>query len=142
MKNLKFVSACLMATTALSLPEMAAAQIDDEIIVTATRRAESIQDVPIAVTAILPEDLEKQGVVNIQNLTSVAPSFSTSQAQTSSGTVVLRIRGVGTTSNNIGFESAVGVFIDGAYQSRPGVCLLYTSPSPRDATLSRMPSSA
>ena len=123
MKNLKFVSACLMATTALSLPEMAAAQIDDEIIVTATRRAESIQDVPIAVTAILPDDLEKQGVVNIQNLTSVAPSFSTSQAQTSSGTVVLRVRGVGTTSNNIGFESAVGVFIDGAYQSRPGIAL-------------------
>jgi len=123
MKNLKFVSACLMATTALSLPEMAAAQIDDEIIVTATRRAESIQDVPIAVTAILPEDLEKQGVVNIQNLTSVAPSFSTSQAQTASGTVVLRVRGVGTTSNNIGFESAVGVFIDGAYQSRPGIAL-------------------
>ena len=104
--------------------EPAFAQIaDDEIIVTATRRAESIQDVPIAVTAILPEDLEKQGVVNIQNLTSVAPSFSTSQAQTASGTVVLRIRGVGTTSNNIGFESAVGVFIDGAYQSRPGIAL-------------------
>ncbi|MDB2439946.1 TonB-dependent receptor [Hellea sp.] len=104
--------------------EPAFAQIaDDEIIVTATRRAESIQDIPIAVTAILPEDLEKQGVVNIQNLTSVAPSFSTSQAQTASGTVVLRIRGVGTTSNNIGFESAVGVFIDGAYQSRPGIAL-------------------
>ena len=123
MKNLKFASACLLATTALTLPEIAAAQVDDEIIVTATRRAESIQDVPIAVTAILPDDLEKQGVVNIQNLTSVAPSFSTSQAQTASGTVVLRVRGVGTTSNNIGFESAVGVFIDGAYQSRPGVAL-------------------
>ena len=104
MKNLKFVSACLLATTALTVPEIAAAQIDDEVIVTATRRAESIQDVPIAVTAILPDDLEKQGVVNIQNLTSVAPSFSTSQAQTASGTVVLRVRGVGTTSNNIGFE--------------------------------------
>ena len=36
---------------------------------------------------------------------------------------MLRIRGVGTTSNNIGFESAVGIFIDGAYQSRPGVAL-------------------
>jgi len=35
----------------------------------------------------------------------------------------LRIRGVGTTSNNVGFESAVGVFIDGAYQSRPGIAL-------------------
>jgi len=123
MKNLKFVSACLLATTALTVPEIAAAQIDDEVIVTATRRAESIQDVPIAVTAILPEDLEKQGVVNIQNLTSVAPSFSTSNAQIASGSVVLRIRGVGTTSNNIGFESAVGIFVDGAYQSRPGVAL-------------------
>lgn len=100
-----------------------AQQSDDEIIVTATKRAQSIQDVPIAVTAISPGQLEDQGVVNIQNLTSVAPSFSTSNAQTASGTVVLRIRGVGTTSNNIGFESAVGVFIDGVYRSRPGVAL-------------------
>ncbi len=123
MKNLKFVSACLLATTALTVPEIAAAQFDDEIIVTATRRAESIQDIPIAVTAILPDDLEKQGVVNIQNLGSVAPSFATSNAQIASGSVVLRIRGIGTTSNNIGFESAVGIFVDGAYQSRPGVAL-------------------
>ena len=110
------------ATALLTAPAMA--QVDqDEIIVTATRRAESIQDIPIAVTAILPEDLEKQGVVNIQNLGSVAPSFSSSNAQIASGSVVLRIRGVGTTSNNIGFESAVGIFIDGAYQSRPGIAL-------------------
>ena len=115
----------LLATSALAacVPTSALAQVDDEIIITATRRAESIQDVPIAVTAILPETIQKQGVVNIQNLTSVAPSFSTSNAQIASGSVVLRIRGVGTTSNNIGFESAVGVFIDGAYQSRPGVAL-------------------
>ncbi len=109
---------------ALAASDIAIAQVfEDEVIVTATRRAENIQDVPIAVTAIQPEQLEKQGIVNIQNLSSVAPSFSSSNAQTSSGTVVLRIRGVGTTSNNIGFESAVGVFIDGAYQSRPGVAL-------------------
>ena len=126
MKNLKFVSACLLATTALTVPDIAIAQsnsFEDEVIVTATRRAESIQDVPIAVTAILPEDLEKQGVVNIQNLSSVAPSFASSNAQIASGSVVLRIRGIGTTSNNIGFESAVGIFVDGAYQSRPGVAL-------------------
>ncbi|MEP3889619.1 MAG: TonB-dependent receptor [Hellea sp.] len=123
MKNLKFVSACLLASTALTLPEIAAAQVDDEIFVTATRRVESIQDIPIAVTAILPEEMERQGIVNIQNLGSVAPSFAVSNAQIASGSVVLRIRGVGTTSNNIGFESAVGIFIDGAYQSRPGIAL-------------------
>ncbi|QZD93147.1 TonB-dependent receptor [Qipengyuania xiapuensis] len=93
------------------------------IIVTATRRAQDIQEVPLAVTAVGAETLERQGVVNVQEITQVAPSFSTSNAQLASGSVVLRIRGVGTTSNNIGFESAVGIFIDGAYQSRPGVAL-------------------
>ncbi len=96
---------------------------DNVIIVTATKRAQDVQDIPLAVTAVSPEQLESQGVVNVTNITQVSPSFSTSQAQNSSGTVVLRIRGVGTTSNNIGFESAVGIFVDGAYQSRPGVAL-------------------
>ena len=96
---------------------------DNVILVTATRRAEDVQDIPIAVTAVTPEQLDKQGVVNVQNITQVSPSFSTSNAQIASGSVVLRIRGVGTTSNNIGFESAVGIFVDGAYQSRPGVAL-------------------
>ena len=93
------------------------------IIVTATRRAQDVQDIPIAVTAISPEALNNQGVDNIREVTDLAPSFTSSQAQIASGSVVLRIRGVGTTSNNIGFESAVGIFIDGAYQSRPGVAL-------------------
>ncbi|MEM8826044.1 MAG: TonB-dependent receptor, partial [Pseudomonadota bacterium] len=93
------------------------------IIVTATRRAENVQDIPIAVTAISPQELERQGVVNIQQLQQIAPSFSVTNAQIASGSNVLRIRGIGTTSNNIGFESAVGIFIDGAYQSRPGVAL-------------------
>ncbi|MGB7372903.1 TonB-dependent receptor [Pontixanthobacter sp.] len=103
----------------------AASALDDEdiIIVTATRRAQDVQDIPLAVTAVGPAQLERQGVSNITQVTSVAPSFSSSTAQIASGSVVLRIRGVGTTSNNIGFESAVGIFVDGAYQSRPGVAL-------------------
>ncbi|BDI60242.1 TonB-dependent receptor [Qipengyuania nanhaisediminis] len=130
-RKLAAYAAGLMACSSFTAP--AFAQDNDEeaqpearsnvIIVTATRRAEDVQDIPIAVTAVTPEALEKQGVVNVQNITQVSPSFSTSSAQIASGSVVLRIRGVGTTSNNIGFESAVGIFIDGAYQSRPGVAL-------------------
>lgn len=130
MKKLSSAALALLSTSALMTASSAFAQDsgdtsfgEDVIISTATRRPEALQDVPIAVTVIAPEVLEKQGVVNIQNLSIVAPSFASSQAQTASGTVVLRIRGVGTTSNNIGFESAVGVFIDGAYQSRPGIAL-------------------
>jgi iron complex outermembrane recepter protein len=93
------------------------------IIVTATRRAQDVQDIPLAVTAVSPVQLERQGVATVSQLSQVSSSFSASNAQIASGSVVLRIRGVGTTSNNIGFESAVGIFIDGAYQSRPGVAL-------------------
>ncbi len=96
---------------------------DDVIIVTAQRRAQDVQQIPLAVTAVSPAQLEAQGVVNVQDITQVSPSFSSSNAQLASASVVLRIRGVGTTSNNIGFESAVGIFVDGAYQSRPGIAL-------------------
>ncbi len=130
MNKLASAGLALLSTTALMSASTAFAQTsgdtefgEDVIISTATRRPQALQDVPIAVTVLAPEVLEKQGVVNVQNLAIVAPSFAASQAQTASGTVVLRIRGVGTTSNNIGFESAVGVFIDGAYQSRPGIAL-------------------
>jgi len=121
----------LMACSALTTPafaqdteEQAAPAADTGvIIVTATRRAQDVQEIPLAVTAISPQQLETQRVVNIQQISALAPSFTASQAQLASGSVVLRVRGVGTTSNNIGFESAVGIFIDGAYQSRPGVAL-------------------
>lgn len=128
MKSLNRVLMAALCTSAMTAPAYAqdagAEEVDDNIIiVTATRRAQDVQDIPLAVTAVSPVQLEQQGVVNVQNIGNVSPSFSTSNAQTASGTVVLRIRGVGTTSNNIGFESAVGIFVDGAYQSRPGVAL-------------------
>lgn len=121
----------LMACSALTTPAFAqdeepqaqSSRDDNVIIVTATRRAQDVQDIALAVTAISPQQLEAQRVVNIQQIAALAPSFTASQAQLASGSVVLRVRGIGTTSNNIGFESAVGIFIDGAYQARPGVAL-------------------
>ena len=93
------------------------------IIVTATQRASDVQDIPIAVTAVTPAQLERQGINNIQTLSTVAPSFNIQSSQTESQGTSIRIRGIGTTGNNIGLESAVGVFIDGVYQSRPGIAL-------------------
>ncbi len=125
-------AAGLMACSALTTPafaqdqadaEASSARDDNTIIVTATRRAQDVQDIPIAVTAVSQAQLDNQGVFNIQQISQLATSITASTAQVASGSVVLRIRGVGTTSNNIGFESAVGIFIDGAYQSRPGVAL-------------------
>ncbi len=129
MKFTKQMAMAAMCSTAMTMPAFAqetetVQETDDNvIIVTATRRAEDVQDIPLAVTAINPVQLDRQNVVNVTQISQVSPSFSTSSAQNASGTNVLRIRGVGTTSNNIGFESAVGIFVDGAYQSRPGVAL-------------------
>ncbi len=95
----------------------------EEVIVTSTKREESVQDVPIAVTAFDAEALSRAGVKDLRGLSSVAPSFNMNSSNTESDGTTLRLRGVGTTGNNIGLESAVGVFLDGVYLSRAGIAL-------------------
>lgn len=95
----------------------------NEIIVTATLRNENLQDVPIAVTAFTGESLDRAGVRDVKSFESVSASFNTSSNQTESSGTTLRVRGVGTSGNNAGLESSVGIFLDGVYLSRPGVAL-------------------
>lgn len=129
MQPISRIASALLATSMLVSPTFAQDNgdedrfVEDIIIVQATRRASDVQDVPIAVTVINPVQLERQGVTNIQDLASVASGFNIQSSQTETQGTSIRIRGVGTTGNNIGLESAVGVFIDGVYQSRPGVAL-------------------
>jgi iron complex outermembrane recepter protein len=96
---------------------------DEPIVVTATLREADVQDIPLAVTAVSPQALERQGIADIKTLSSVSPSFNIQSSQTETQGTSIKIRGVGTTGNNTGLESSVGVFIDGVYQSRPGVAL-------------------
>ena len=93
----------------------------ETVIVTATKREESIQDVPIAVSAIAGEDLAARGVQDIYGLMEVSPSVVVYNSNSTSNGGTLRIRGVGTTGNNPGLEAAVGTFIDGIYRSRAGL---------------------
>jgi iron complex outermembrane recepter protein len=93
----------------------------EEIVVTATKREVSIQDVPIAVSAFSGEDLEARGVQDLYGLQEVSPSISVYSSNSTSNGGTLRIRGVGTTGNNPGLEAAVGTFIDGVYRSRAGL---------------------
>jgi iron complex outermembrane recepter protein len=130
MRKLHLISATALAMS-LSMPAFAqdAPQAEEDtdesqpIIVTATLRAMDVQDIPLAVTAVAPETLERQGISDIKNLASVSPSFNIQSSQTETQGTSIKIRGVGTTGNNTGLESSVGVFIDGVYQSRPGVAL-------------------
>lgn len=129
MQTISRIASALLASSMLVSPAFAQDSddgdrfVEDIIIVQATRRASDVQDVPIAVTVINPVQLERQGVTSIKDLASVASGFNIQSSQTETQGTSIRIRGVGTTGNNIGLESAVGVFIDGVYQSRPGIAL-------------------
>ncbi|MET0181936.1 MAG: TonB-dependent receptor [Caulobacterales bacterium] len=95
----------------------------DEIIVTATGRSAALQDVPVAVTALSGEELQNAGVRSIADLNTVAPSLRIGAGQSTTSGTIAYIRGIGTGSDNPGFESAVGFFIDGVYRARPGSAL-------------------
>ena len=95
----------------------------EEFVVTATKRERIAQELPIALTPYSEAQLEYSGVTDIRDLMAVSSSLflTTSQAESTGATA--RIRGIGTTGDNPGFESAVGVFIDGVYRSRNNVAL-------------------
>ena len=91
----------------------------EEVIVTAQKREQSLQDVPIAVSAFTGEMLERAGVKDMFDLQVNAPSLIVSQSQTST-TSTFSIRGVFTSSQNFGLESSVGLYVDGVYRARQG----------------------
>ncbi len=107
---------------AQTAPAAADAGLQD-IIVTATKRATPLQDVPIAVSAIGAEALQNSGASDIRQLNQLTPSLLVSSTSSEAGGGVARIRGVGTVGDNPGLESSVTVFIDGVYRSRTGAGL-------------------
>jgi outer membrane receptor protein involved in Fe transport len=100
----------------------AAESAPEEIIVTATRRATALSDVPIAVSAVSAETMQNSGASDIRQLNQLAPSLLVSSTGSESNGSA-RIRGIGTVGDNPGLESSVAVFIDGVYRSRSGIGL-------------------
>lgn len=89
----------------------------NEIIVTASKRSQTLQDTPIAVSVTSAADLQNAQIRDLIDLQSAVPSLRVSQLQSSANTNFI-IRGFGNGANNAGIEPSVGVFIDGVYRSR------------------------
>jgi len=124
------VSSCSVIGLSVLLNANAFAQEQDqssesleEIIITATKRAQTLQEVPIAVSAYNAELLKNAGVADLRELTQLSPSLFLSSSASEAAGAVARIRGVGTTGDNPGLESSVAVFIDGVYRNRTNVGL-------------------
>ena len=90
------------------------------ITVTAQKREEALQDVPVSVTALDEQLIQDTGVRDIKDMQILVPGLTVTSTQNEAITTA-RIRGIGTVGDNVGLESSVGVVIDGVYRPRNSV---------------------
>ena len=94
----------------------------EEVVVMATKREQTLQEVPIAVSVVNSETIQQAQINDLIDLQASVPSLRVPQLQTT-GTAYFVIRGFGNGANNPGIEPSVGVFIDGVYRSRSASAL-------------------
>jgi iron complex outermembrane receptor protein len=91
----------------------------EEIIVTAQKVAENVQDVPIAITALTGDRLEQSGTTSLEGLTQLVPSVTFRKGTTSANSAIV-MRGVGTITFSVAAEPSVSTVVDGVVLSRSG----------------------
>jgi iron complex outermembrane recepter protein len=112
-----FAQASDEAQPAADAPAEEVSEEGNEIVVTATKREQTLQEVPVAVSVTTAETIERAQIRDLKDLTSIVPSLRVNTLQSSANTNFI-IRGFGNGANNAGIEPSVGVFIDGVYRSR------------------------
>jgi outer membrane receptor protein involved in Fe transport len=113
-----FVAAVLAAGAASAQTEGGL----EEVVITAQKRVSTLQDVPVAVTAVSGETIENNQIRDAKDLQQLVPSLSVSTAASSTNTT-FSIRSLGTSTFNPGLEASVGIFVDGVYFARQGAAI-------------------
>lgn len=116
--NKQFRMLLLAGASALILESAAAFAQIDEIIVTATKRAESLQDVPLSVTAFSQEDLDIKGATNLKGIQQSTPNLNFTIASGDQNSARVTLRGIGTETLVGGGDPGVALHIDGIYVGR------------------------
>jgi len=116
----KLVRAAMLGSSmiALGVSAPAFAQVE-EIVVTAQKVEENVQDVPIAISVVTGEALEASGTTSIENLNQLVPSLNFRKGTTNANSALV-LRGVGTITFAIAIEPSVSTVVDGVVLSRPG----------------------
>ncbi len=119
MKHVKVALAASVSLFVVATPALAQeAQGDSgfgDIVVTAQKREENIQDVPIAISAVGSQYLESRGIQSIEDLSTIAPNVKFERAPASKTISQIAIRGSVTINPAITWEPAVGLYLDGVY---------------------------
>ena len=115
------LASLLAASTASAQTENDNGFRQDEIIVTATKSSQNVQDVPIAITAVTGDALELRDITDLKGVTNLAPNVKFGISGTSSGSgsgAVAFIRGVGQIDFTLVTDPGVGIYIDDVYLAR------------------------
>jgi iron complex outermembrane receptor protein len=118
------------ATPPNAAAQQAVAQGDEavpdqnEIVITARRRSETLLNVPIAVTAFTGAQLENQGALDITEIADTTPNVTLESSRGTNSTLSAFIRGIGQQDPVAGFEQGVGLYIDDVYLNRPQAAVL------------------
>lgn len=115
MKKYSLSKKQLVLAVAMTMPGVAFSQGLEEVIVTAQKRAQSLQDVPIAVSALSGDWMKQNNVADLEDVAALIPNLSLSGTP---GINTVRIRGLGTGGGNAAFEQSVGMYVDGIYAGR------------------------
>lgn len=99
-----------------------AAPRGNQIVVTAAKREQPLQNVPVAVSAVTAAAIERAAVRDLADLETLVPSLRVTQLQ-NTGATNFSLRGFGNGANNPGIEPSVGVFVDGVYRSRASAAI-------------------
>ena len=100
------------------------APANGDIVVTARRRAETLLNVPIAVTAFSAARLEQTGAVDLTDIQNTTPNTTLKDARGTNSTLAAFIRGVGQQDPVPGFEAGIGIYLDDVYLNRPQAAVL------------------
>jgi iron complex outermembrane receptor protein len=119
MFNRNGLAAALILAIYSAAPQ-AQTSVLEEVIVTATKRAESLQDVAVTVTAITGSTLQEAGVVDLTDIAKMVPTLTVA-TNVSPFSTALRIRGIGTGQNDVSLEASVAFILDGVYMARSGL---------------------
>ena len=96
----------------------------EQVVVTARRREENLQNVPVAITALTAEQLQEQNVRTLEDMTAYVPNIKVNAGRATTSTINAYIRGVGQNDPLWGFEPGVGIYMDDVYIARPQGALL------------------
>ncbi len=108
-----------MLTPQISSAQESAKETEEVLVVSARRRDESLQEVPISISSLSETELEQQGIQDIVQAAEAVPNTTLKVSRGTNTTITAFIRGVGQQDPVAGYEAGVGIYIDDVYLNRP-----------------------